>query len=141
MDPYSMFGPLDLLLPYIEHVILLLVLVNAATRLVEHGNYVSQYRDDGLEAMSRSPVHIATNVLLVLATFYYLTVDFHAGTVLSVLVLGLFVTDFFEFEARLVEARKEESLDRPKAALGAWGAVFVYAAYQSLFATIVPLLS
>jgi hypothetical protein len=53
--------------------------------------------------------------------------------VLSVLVLGLFLTDFFEFEARKVEARRDVPLDRPKGSIAAGMLVLAYAGYQALF--------
>ncbi|HMB49583.1 DUF7313 family protein [Natronoarchaeum rubrum] len=133
MNPDTMFGPLDVLLPHVEYVFLVLVLVNAVTRFLAQRHYVSQYRDGGADAIDRYAVHDLSNVLLVLGAFYFTTITLHAGTILSVLALGLFVTDFFEFEARKVEARKEEELGRPKGALAAWTLVLAYALFQSLF--------
>ena len=134
-----MFGPLDLLLPYIEYVLLVLVLVNAVTRHLAHGSYVDQYREGGAEAITRYTAHEVSNVLLVLATFYYMTTHFHGGVIMTILVLALLITDFFEFEARKVEARKEDPLQRPKGALGAWTLVLLYAAFQSVFFVVAPL--
>jgi len=134
-----MFGPLDLLLPYIEYVLFVLVLVNAVTRVLAHRSHVNQYREGGAETISRYLLHDVSNAVLLLAALYFMTVHFHGGVVLSVLILGLLVTDFFEFEARKVEARKEDSLERPKGALGAWTLVFLYAAFQSVFFVVEPL--
>jgi hypothetical protein len=140
MQPLALFGPVDALLePIIEYVLLVLVLANMATRFMAHRANVRAAREEGAEAVSRSTVHEITSVLLVLGSFYLLTVAHHAGMVLSVLVLGLFITDFFEFEARKVEAREDLPLDRPKAALAASVVVLLYAGYLSLFFVIEPL--
>ncbi|SNZ02530.1 hypothetical protein SAMN06269185_0045 [Natronoarchaeum philippinense] len=136
MNPDTMFGPLDLLLPYVEYVFLVLVLVNAVTRFLAQRHYVDQYQDGGAEALDRYLPHDVSNVLLVLGAFYFTTITLHAGTILSVLALGVFVTDFFEFEARKVEARREDPLQRPKGALAAWTLVLAYALFQSVFVLI-----
>lgn len=139
MDPYSLLGPLDLLLPYIEEVLLVLVLVNGLTRLVAQRQYRSQYNDGGVDSITQHQVHVASNVALLFGTFYYLTVSFHAGVLLTTFVVGLFLADFFEFEARIAEARRETSLELPKGALAAWGLVFLYVAYRSLFFIVQPI--
>lgn len=140
MQPLSMFGPVDAVLePIIEFVVLALVLVNMGTRLFAYRDYRTQARDDDREEhLSRNVVHEASNVLLVLASFYLLTLHHHAGIVLSTLVVGLFLTDFFEFEAREVELRKGERLSKPNGAMVASLVVLLYAAYQSLFYLIAP---
>jgi trehalose/maltose hydrolase-like predicted phosphorylase len=135
-----MFGPVDTFVaPVVEYVVLALVLVNMGTRLFAYRSYRKQARsDDHDEQLSRNVVHEASNVVLVLASFYLMTVHHHAGMVMSALVLGLFIADFFEFEAREVELRKGERLSRPNGALTASALVFLYAAYQSLFFLIEP---
>jgi len=140
MQPLSMFGPVDTFVaPVVEYVVLALVLVNMGTRLFAYRGYRKQARsDDRDEQLSRNVVHEASNVALVLASFYLMTVHHHAGMVMSALVLGLFIADFFEFEAREVELRKGERLSRPNGALTASALVFLYAAYQSLFFLIEP---
>ncbi|WP_132057660.1 DUF7313 family protein [Halorussus amylolyticus] len=140
MESLSMFGPVDAVVaPVIEYVVLALVLVNMGTRLFAYRSYRKQARSDDYEDnLSRNLVHEASNVLLVLASFYLLTIHFHAGMVLSTLVLGLFITDFFEFEAREVELRKDEKLGTPSGALAASVLVLLYAAYQSFFFLIEP---
>lgn len=139
MDPNSMLGPVDLLLPYIEEILLVLVLINGLTRLVAQRQYRSQYEEGDVESITRHTVHTATNVLVLLGAFYYMTVSLHAGVVFTVLVLGMFFTDFFEFEARIAEARRETSLNLPKGAVAAWGLVLLYAAYQSIFFIVEPI--
>ena len=133
MDPLALLGPLDALGTNVQYVVLALVLVNAGTRARAHGRHARQADEDGPEAVERDTLHEATNVLLVLSSLYWVTVAYHGGVIMSVLVVGLVVTDFFEFEARKVEARRDEPLDLPKGALTAWAVVLLYAAYQSLF--------
>lgn len=142
MQPLQFLVPLDgidAIEPALKYAIVVLVLVNMVTRILAHRSHVKQADEDDDEALSRYLPHSATTLLLVFASFLFLLIDPHPGTVLSVLVLGLFLTDFFEFESRRVEARsKALELERPKAALGASILVFLYAAYVSLFFVIAP---
>lgn len=138
MQPLQFLVPLDgidAIEPALKYAILVLVLVNMVTRILAHRSHVKQAdEDDGDEALSRYLPHTATTLVLVFASFLFLIIDPHTGTVLSVLVLGLFLTDFFEFESRRVEARsKALELERPKAAVGASILVLMYVAYVSLF--------
>ena len=138
MEPLSLLGPIDVLEPVVEYVVFALVLVNMGTRWFAYRDYRQQARDDREEALDRNWLHEISNVVLVLASFYLLTLHHHAGIVLSTLVLGLFLTDFFEFEAREVELRKEKELSSPKGAITASFLVFLYAGYLSLFYVIEP---
>lgn len=155
MTEYELFGPVDSLLGsavtseilVIELVLLVLVLANMGARAWAHRRHVSQVErardadgtatdDEDLEpdeALSRSPLHLATNLLLVLGALYYVTLAHHAGMVLSVLVIGVVLTDVFEFESRKVEARRELPLDRPKAAVLGSVLALVYLGYVTLF--------
>ena len=130
-----MLGPVDLLRPVIEPLVLVLVVVNLCTRLAAHVVHRSQ-ADEGPDAVSRFLPHEVSNVVLLLASFYYTTVEPHGGVVLSTIVLTVFMTDLFEFESRKVEARKGERLDAPKAAVAASMVALIYAGYQSLFFVI-----
>jgi len=135
----ALFGPIDsLLAPVIEWVVLALVVVNLVTRGVAHRTHVRQAQE-GAEAISRYPVHQTVTVLLVLASFYLATVDYNGGMVLSLLVLGMMITDFFEFEARKVEARKDRPIERPKGSIAASLLVATYAGYLALFFLVEPL--
>ncbi|MFC6836250.1 DUF7313 family protein [Halomarina ordinaria] len=130
----SLFGPVDTILgPYIEYVLLVLVLVNMVARAAEYRSHVKQARDGGVDAIGRNPVRVATNFLLLVGGFYFLTVEYHAGFVFSVLVVGMVITDVFEFESRLVEARRDIGIERPKGSIAASVLVLLYAAYTSLF--------
>lgn len=148
MTEFELFGPVDSVLGsaitgeilVVEVVLLGLVLANMAARAWAHHRHVSQVEsarsDDDTEpdeAISRHPLHVLTNLLLVLGAFYYTTLSHHAGIVASVLVIGLVLTDVFEFESRKVEARRELDLDRPKAAVAGSVLALAYLVYVTLF--------
>nr|WP_254538120.1 hypothetical protein [Halomarina sp. BCD28] len=135
MEPFaSLFGPVDALLaPYIEYVVLVLVVANIGARAAEYRSIVKAADEGGTEAISRSAARVATNILLVVASFYLVTVQYQAGMVLSMLVVGMVITDLFEFESRLVEARQGIPIERPKGAIAASMLVLAYAAYTALF--------
>lgn len=124
----------------IPYVVMGLVVANLLTRFLAHRRHVEQAQTgDGDEAMSRFLPHEVTNVALLLASFAFLVVEPHGGMVLSALVLGLFLTDFFEYEARCVEARNNMTVEQPKGSLVAAALVFLYAGFQSLFFLIEPI--
>lgn len=141
MVSYELFGPVDAVLGsavsgeilVIEVVLLGLVLANMLARALAHRRHTAQADDDGADAISRHPLHVATNLLLVLGAFYYLTLEHHAGMVLSVIVIGVLLTDVFEFESRKVEARRDLELDRPKAAVAGSVLALVYVGYVTFF--------
>lgn len=129
----NLFGPIDSIVgPYIGYLLLALVLGNLLTRMVAHTSHREQ-AEEGPDAIRRHPLHLASNWALVIASFYYMTLHHHAGLVLSTLVVGLFVTDFFELEARKVEAREDLPIERPKSSLIVSTLVFLYIAYSTLF--------
>lgn len=129
----NLFGPLDALHGFIRPILVVLVLVNVGTRILSHRRHVEQYEEGGAEAISRFLPHEVSNLVLVLASFYFLTVHQDGGLILSVLVVGMVVTDFFEFESRKVEARRELELDKPKAAIFAWVLAGLYVGYELVF--------
>lgn len=140
MDPsVAIFGPIDTYLaPYLEYLLLAVVVVNLGARAKEYNEHVNQADDGGDDAVSRNPIRVGTNGLLVVGGFYYATVHYHAGVVFSMLVVGLFITDLFEFESRKVEARREISIERPKGAIAASMLVLLYITYQALFFLVAP---
>ena len=139
MDPsVTLFGPVDTYLaPVIGYVMLVLIVLNMVGRSIEYSRIASQ-AEKGAEAISRHPLRVATNFLLVVGGFYYLTVERHAGMIVSLLVVGLFLTDFFEFESRKVEARQGWNVERPWGAIGASAVALLYIAYQALFFLVRP---
>jgi len=139
VDPsVALFGPLDTLLgPYMEYVVFALALLTLLTRKVQHDSIKSQVRD-GAESVDRHPLHTFTMGGFVLSTLYYLTLHHHSGMVLATLVVGVFVADFFEFEARNVEAREDHDVDAPNGATVIAITALLYAGYISLFFLIKP---
>lgn len=141
----SLFGPIDAILartviaaPLIAYGLLGLLVVNMLGRALEHARHKSQAESDDWRQLSRHPLRVATSFLLVVGSFYYLTVEPHGGMVFSVLVLGVFVTDLFEFESRQVEVRNDRSIDAPKGAIAASFLALLYILYQTLFFVIAP---
>lgn len=146
MPLVNLFGPIDSILGaelgfggvlVIEAVLFALVIINLVTRMVAHSRHVSQ-AEEGAEAVTRWPVHELVNFLLVFGTLYYMTIEYAGGLVMVSLALGLFITDFFEFEARKVEVRQEMSIERPKGAIVASVVLFLYLAYHAVFFLIAP---
>jgi len=137
----TLFGPLDTVLGgSMEPILLVLAVVNLVTRGLGHRRHVKQ-AEEGAEAIGRHPAHVASSILLVLAAFYYTTLAAHSGIVVSVLVVGMFIADFFELEARRVEARRGIEIERPKGAIGASVFVLLYTGYLALFFLIEPIWS
>ncbi|WP_435195532.1 DUF7313 family protein [Natronomonas sp. EA1] len=140
MEPsVSLFGPVDAILaPYIGYVLLGLLLANIVARGIEFNQIKSQAAEGGAEAITRHPLRVATSFLLVVGTFYYMTVHQHGGVVFGTLVLAIFISDLFEFESRKVEARREIDIERPKSAIAASLLALLYILYQTLFFVIAP---
>lgn len=135
MQPLQFLVPLGVLTEFeglIKFAILVLVLLNMGSRILGYNKQKKQV-DDGEEALGHYLPHMVTSLLLVLASFAFLIVDPHGGMVMSVLVLGMVLADFFEHESRNVEARNGLEFERPKAAITASLVVLLYAAFQSLF--------
>ncbi|MFB6131326.1 MAG: hypothetical protein ABEJ28_10955 [Salinigranum sp.] len=120
-------------------VILVFVLANMVTRYLAHRKHVEQAAAGDDEAVTRSALHTVTTVLLILITFAYAIVEPHTGVVMGVLILAMFLADFFEFESRRVEVRNEMELESPKSALAASFVVLLYAVFLSLFVYIAPI--
>ncbi|WP_336022072.1 DUF7313 family protein [Halobellus salinisoli] len=144
MQPLQFLVPLDALDalgPVIPFVVFGLVVLNILTRFLQHRRHLTQAdSDDDDGSLDRWLPHTATNVALVLASFVFLIVEPHGGMVMSILALSVFISDFFEYESRLVEARsKSKALERPTAAIGASVFALLYAGYQGFFYLIEPL--
>lgn len=136
----SLFGPIDTYVaPYITYILLGLLLVNMVARAREYHQLREQAAEGDWDDLDRSSLRVGTNVLLVVGAFYYMTVHHHGGMVFSIIVLGLFLTDLFEFESRQVEVRRGIDLERPKAAIGASMLALLYILYQTLFFVIKPI--
>lgn len=139
MDPsVTLFGPVDAILePIIAYVMLVLIAINMVGRGLEFRS-IKQQAEEGADAISRHPLRVATNFLLVVGAFYFLTVERHAGIIITTLVIGVFLTDLFEFESRKVEIRQGWGVERPWGAIGASVFALLYIAYQALFFLVAP---
>lgn len=116
----------------IPFIVLILAIVNIATRYLAHRTLVDQAAEHGADGIERHTLHSAVTVLLVIATFYYILVELHPGVILASFALTTFIADFFGFESRLVEARTDSSLEPPKAAIASSLFVLMYAGYTVL---------
>lgn len=125
-------GALEAVSGELPYVILALVVVSLVTRHLAHNSHTRAAKE-GAEALSRYTPHIVVSALLVLSCFLYLVVEPHSGMVISVLVLGAVIADFFEFEARLVEVRNNMELEAPKSAITASFVALLYALYIAVF--------
>lgn len=131
MTPLQAPGSLEALAGVVPYVVLVLVLANLLTRHLAHRSH-KRAAENGDEVTRYTP-HVGVSLLLVLASFLFLVAEPHGGMVMTVLVLGMVVSDFFEFEARLVEARNDLAIEAPKSAIAASVVVLLYALFQSLF--------
>ena len=135
----ALFGPIDTYLaPALIYVLLAVIVVNIASRALEYNRIADRAADvEDHEDISRHPVRVATNFLLVLLGFYFLTVDRHTGMVVTLFAVGVFLADFFEFEARMVEVRQGWEIERPWGSIGASLLVLTYIVYQ-IFDALFP---
>ncbi len=133
-----LLAPEPAIAPFMGFVLFGLVLVNLATRHLAHRSYVEGAEEDGEDGIERNRIHELSNVVLVLAGFYYATIDMYLGVLFSVFAVGLFVTDFFEFETRRVEARNDRPIGRPRAAIAASVILLLYATYVAFFFLVRP---
>lgn len=134
----TFFGPLDAVLgqgDVMVYVLLVLVLVNMVTRKLANDRHRRQADDDEIE---RWLPHEATNVLLVLGSFYYLTLHHHSGIIVAALAITVYVADIFEFEARAVEVRNDMPVEQPAGSIAASVLTLLYVGYLSLFFVIAP---
>ncbi|MFB6079869.1 MAG: hypothetical protein ABEJ81_02535 [Haloferacaceae archaeon] len=141
MDPLQFIVPLDSLeavRPVILYGLVFLALANMVTRYLAHQRNVDQAEEGGEEAITRYTPHVVTSFLLILNAFTFTILQSHGGIVVSVLVIGTLIADFFEFESRKVEARNGLTIEPPKSALAGSVLVLAYAGYQSLFFIIQP---
>jgi hypothetical protein len=132
-------GGLEALADVLPWAVLVLALASMATRFLGHRRHARQAREgDDDELVERYLPHSVAMVLLTLVTFAYTVVEPHGGLVMSSLVVGTFLADFFEFESRKVEARNQLAIDQPKAAIGASLLLLGYAGFQTLFQFVAP---
>jgi hypothetical protein len=134
MDPLQFLVPLGWLAaagPALPYAIFVMTIANLATRHLAHRRHVDQGEEaDSVEAYTP---HVFTNVGLVLLSFVFILVAPVRGTILSILVLAMFIADFFELEARNVEARNDMEIEAPKSSIAASLVVLVWSSYFALF--------
>ncbi|WP_049980926.1 DUF7313 family protein [Halolamina rubra] len=114
------------------YVILALVVANLLTRHLAYRSY-KRAAENGADALDRYTPHMTISALAILASLLYLVIEPHSGMVISTLVVGTFVADIFEFEARQVEARNNLEIEKPKGAITASVVALLYAMYLALF--------
>lgn len=114
--------------PILPIAILTLTAANIVTRLLSYRSY-KQQAADGAEELDRHGPHLFTSTGLVVLTLLFILYRPTSGMIMMVPVFGLFITDFFEFESREVEARNDMEIERPKAGIAISAVVLLYAAY------------
>jgi hypothetical protein len=117
--------------PLLPIAILTLAVGNIITRLLSHRKHKQQV-EDGEEGLDRYPPHVFTTTGLVILGLLFTIHRPTSGMILMLPLIGLFITDFFEFESREVEARNDLEFERPKAGIAVSLLVLVYAAYYGL---------
>jgi hypothetical protein len=118
--------------PIIPLAILTLAVANMGTRLLSHRKHKQQAVDNDADSLDRYTPHVFTTTGLVILGMLFTLYKPIGGMILMIPVIGLFITDFFEFESREVEARNDMEFERPKAALGVSVLLLIYAAYFGL---------
>lgn len=131
MTPLQALGAIEAVAWVLPYVVLVLVLANLLTRHLAHRSHRRAAESD--EEITHYTPHVVVSMLLVLASFVFMILEPHGGMVMTVLVAGMVVSDYFEFEARLVEVRNDMAIEMPKSAIVASAVVLLYALFQSVF--------
>jgi hypothetical protein len=134
MHPLQFLVPLgwiETVGPLLPIAILTLAVGNIITRLLSHRKHKQQV-EDGEEGLDRYAPHEFTTTGLVILGLLFTIHRPTSGMILMLPLIGLFITDFFEFESREVEARNDLEFERPKAGIAISLLVLVYAAYYGL---------
>ena len=126
--------------PIIPLAILTLAVANMGTRLLSHRKHRQQAVDSDADSLDRYTPHVFTTTGLVILGMLFTLYKPISGMIMMIPVIGLFITDFFEYESRAVEARNDMTFERPKAGIAISLLVLVYAAYYSLPFLYKPLL-
>jgi hypothetical protein len=135
MQPLSFLVPLgwiESVGPIIPLAILTLAIANMGTRLLSHRHHKQQAVDGDADSLDRYTPHVFTTTGIVILALLFTLYKPISGMILMIPVIGLFITDFFEFESREVEARNDMEFEQPKAALGVSVLLLIYAAYYGL---------
>jgi hypothetical protein len=126
-------GWIETIGPMLPIAILTLAVGNIITRLLSHRTHKQQLEaGDDDAALSRYPPHVFTTNGLVILGLVFTLYRPTSGMILMIPVICVFITDFFEYESREVEARNDLEFERPKAGIAVSLLVLVYAAYYGL---------
>jgi hypothetical protein len=141
MDPLQFLVPLgwiETIGPIIPIGILVLVVANIGTRILENRRQAYQAEND--EPLTRHPLNTITTMGIVTLGLLFVLYRPISGMIMMIAIFGLFVADVFEFEGRRVEADNGLEFEWPKATLGATGLTLIYAMYYALTPLYSPIL-
>ena len=143
MDPLQFLVPLewiDAIGDIIPIAILVVVLANMLTRFLSHRTHQKQAQDGDDEQIERFLPHVITNFALVFLVFAFMLYRPGSGAIMAIPIVGLFIADIFEFEARKVEVRNKMTVEWPKSSIAASSIVLIYALYYGLQFLFTPYL-
>ncbi|XVH30747.1 DUF7313 family protein [Haloferacaceae archaeon DSL9] len=136
MDPLQFLVPLgwiEALGDILPIAILVLAVANVLTRYLAHRANVRQAEaGDKDENVARYLPHTVTNFGLVVLALLFVVQRPVSGMIMGIPIAALFIADFFEFEARCVEARNGMPIEQPKSSIVVSSVVLIYAAYYGL---------
>lgn len=141
MDPLQFLVPLgwiETIGPIAPIGILVLVLANIGTRILENRKQAYQVEQD--EPLTRHPLNTITTMGIVTLGLLFVVYRPISGMIMMIPITGLFVADVFEFEGRQVEANNDLAFEWPKATLFATGLTLIYAMYYALDPLYAPYL-
>jgi len=141
MDPLQFLVPLgwiETIGPIAPIGILVLVLANIGTRILENRKQAYQVEQD--EPLTRHPLNTITTMGIVTLGLLFVLYRPISGMIMMIPIFGLFVADVFEFEGRQVEANNDLAFEWPKATLFATGLTLIYAMYYALDPLYAPYL-
>jgi len=141
MDPLQFLVPLgwiETIGPIAPIGILVLVLANIGTRILENRKQAYQLEQD--EPLTRHPLNTITTMGIVTLGLLFVLYRPISGMIMMIPIFGLFVADVFEFEGRQVEANNDLAFEWPKATLFATGLTLIYAMYYALDPLYAPYL-
>jgi len=141
MDPLQFLVPLgwiETIGPIAPIGILVLVLANIGTRILENRKQAYQLEQD--EPLTRHPLNTITTMGIVTLGLLFVLYRPISGMIMMIAIFGLFVADVFEYEGRQVEADNDLEFEWPKATLLAAGLTVIYAMYYALTPLYSPIL-
>ncbi|MFW6320429.1 MAG: DUF7313 family protein [Halohasta sp.] len=118
--------------------ILVLILANIGTRVLENRRQAHQAENG--EPITRHPFNTFTTMGIVVMGLLFTLYRPISGMIMMIPVVGLFIADVFEFEARRVEADNDLTFEWPKASLFASAIALIYAMYYALNPLYAPYL-